>query len=75
MGREIDFVLANDVLPKRELIEKYSFEGSIPVVVTNEDREILNTKLITGEFLEVKSGYVRSNSQNITDTLSELFDV
>ena len=75
LGREIDFVLANDVLPKRELIEKYSFEGSIPVVVTNEDREILNTKLITGEFLEVKSGYVRSNSKNITDTLSELFDV
>ena len=63
------------MLPKRELIEKYSFEGSIPVVVTNEDREILNTKLITGEFLEVKSGYVRSNSKNITDTLSELFDV
>ena len=75
LGREIDFVLANDVLPKRELIEKYSFEGSIPVVVTNEDREILNTKLITGEFLEVKSGYLRSNSKNITDTLSELFDV
>lgn len=75
LGREIDFVLANDVLPKRELIEKYSFEGSIPVVVTNEDREILNTKLITGEFLEVKSGYVRSNAKNITDTLSELFDV
>lgn len=75
LGREIDFVLANDVLPKRELIEEYSFEGSIPVVVTNEDREILNTKLITGEFLEVKSGYVRSNSKNITDTLSELFDV
>lgn len=75
LGREIDFVLANDVLPKRELIEKYSFEGSIPVVVTNEDREILNTKLITGEFLEIKSGYVRSNSKNITDTLSELFHV
>lgn len=75
LGREIDYVLANDVLPKSELIEKYSFEGSMPVEVTDEDREILDSKLITGEFLEVKSGYVRSNATNITDTLSELFYV
>lgn len=75
LGREIDYVLANDVLPKRELIEKYSFEGSMPVEVTDEDREMLDSKLITGEFLEVKSGYVRSNATNITETLSELFYV
>lgn len=75
LGRELDYVLANDVLPKRELIEKYSFEGSMPVEVTDEDREMLDSKLITGEFLEVKSGYIRSNATNITDTLSELFYV
>lgn len=75
LGRELDYVLANDVLPKRELIEKYSFEGSMPVEVTDEDREVLDSKLITGEFLEVKSGYIRSNATNITDTLSELFYV
>lgn len=75
LGREIDYVLANDVLPKRELLEKYSFEGSMPVEVTDEDREMLDSKLITGEFLEVKSGYVRSNATNITETLSELFYV
>lgn len=75
LGREIDYVLANDALPKRELIEKYSFEGSMPVEVTDEDREMLDSKLITGEFLEVKSGYVRSNATNITETLSELFYV
>lgn len=75
LGRELDYVLANDVLPKRELIEKYSFEGSMPVEVTEEDREMLDSKLITGEFLEVKSGYIRSNATNITDTLSELFYV
>lgn len=75
LGREIDYVLANDALPKRELIEKYSFEGSMPVEVTDEDREMLDSKLITGEFLEVKSGYVRSNATNITETLSEIFYV
>lgn len=75
LGRELDYVLANDVLPKMELIEKYSFEGSMPVEVTDEDREMLDSKLITGEFLEVKSGYVRSNATNITETLSELFYV
>lgn len=75
LGRELDYVLANDVLPKRELIEKYSFEGSMPVEATDEDREMLDSKLITGEFLEVKSGYVRSNATNITETLSELFYV
>ena len=75
LGREIDYVLANDALPKRELIEKYSFEGSMPVEVTDEDKEMLDSKLITGEFLEVKSGYVRSNATNITETLSELFYV
>lgn len=75
LGREIDYVLANDALPKRELIEKYSFEGSMPVEVTDEDREMLDSKLITGEFLEVKSGYVRSSATNITETLSELFYV
>ena len=75
LGRELDYVLANDVLPKRELLEKYSFEGSMPVEVTDEDREMLDSKLITGEFLEVKSGYVRSNATNITETLSELFYV
>lgn len=75
LGRELDYVLANDVLPKRELIEKYSFEGSMPVEVTDEDREMLDSKLITGEFLEVKSGYVRSNATNITETLSEIFYV
>lgn len=75
LGRELDYVLANDVLPKRELIEKYSFEGSMPVEVTDEDREMLDSKLITGEFLEVKSGYVRSNATNITETLSELLYV
>lgn len=75
LGRELDYVLANDALPKRELIEKYSFEGSMPVEVTDEDREMLDSKLITGEFLEVKSGYVRSNATNITETLSELFYV
>lgn len=75
LGRELDYVLANDALPKRELIEKYSFEGSIPVEVTDKDREMLDSKLITGEFLEVKSGYVRSNATNITETLSELFYV
>lgn len=75
LGRELDYVLANDVLPKTELIEKYSFEGSMPVEVTDKDREMLDSKLITGEFLEVKSGYVRSNATNITETLSELFYV
>lgn len=75
LGREIDYVLANDALPKRELIEKYSFEGSMPVEITDEDREMLDSKLITGEFLEVKSGYIRSNATNITETLSELFYV
>lgn len=75
LGRELDYVLANDVLPKMELIEKYSFEGSMPVEVTDKDREMLDSKLITGEFLEVKSGYVRSNATNITETLSELFYV
>ncbi len=75
LGRELDYVLANDALPKRELIEKYSFEGSMPVEVTDKDREMLDSKLITGEFLEVKSGYVRSNATNITETLSELFYV
>ncbi len=72
LGRDLDFVFANDVLPEKEVLAKYKDEGSIPVVPSKDDYDFYGDRLITGDFISVKEGYIRSASEKIAEEILKL---
>ncbi len=74
LQREVDYVLANTLEPFNAMLSPYKLEGSKPVIVTENDEILLKNKLITGDFIEERKGYLRSNAYNITERLYKLFN-
>lgn len=72
LGRKIDYILTNTAAPENSVLEKYASEGSIMVSPSECEKEFFGERLITGDFLEVKEGYIRTNSINVAKCLENL---
>ncbi|MDO5716363.1 MAG: YvcK family protein [Tissierellia bacterium] len=74
LNRPVDFVFANGKIPDEESLKPYREEGAMPVLLPEEEKSLLGNRLITGEFLEVKKGYIRSAANRIAERLVELIE-
>lgn len=72
LNRPVDYIFANDKLPEELVLRPYHAEGSYPVEITNEEIDLYKGRLIIGDFLEVRKGYIRSAADRITRRLDEI---
>lgn len=71
----LDFCIANSRKLDAKDSMRYILEDSIQVLPNEEDEmklKDLGIRLITGDFIDVKEGYVRSNSINISECLLDI---
>ncbi len=70
--KRIDYVVVNSGDIEVATLEKYENEGAKPVLPTDEDLKILSErsiKLIKGNFVEEKKGYIRHDAPQISKEL------
>lgn len=71
----LDYVIANVEEIPVETLEKYIFDGSEPVVLGDNDKEILNSKgiqLIKDNLVDIKKDYIRHDSLKLSRILIEI---
>jgi uncharacterized cofD-like protein len=71
----IEYVIANNRVPDADALAPYESDGARRVIPTKEDAEYLRRagiKLIEGDFVEIKNGYIRHDSGKIADTVAEI---
>lgn len=72
--RYLDVVFSNNGYINDEILEKYSLEGSYPIVATDEDKNYLKDKgisLLESDVVEIKKGYLRHDSFKLANVLFE----
>jgi uncharacterized cofD-like protein len=70
--KHVDYLVANTGVVDKEIISRYTRESAAPVLLTSLDREklnALNIKVIEGDFVEEKKGYIRHNASIISEML------
>lgn len=72
LKRPIDYVLVNTTVPDDAVLEKYYAEGSVPIYPSKDEYEYFGDKIITGDFLDVKEGYIRTDAVKVTECLEQL---
>lgn len=70
-GEIVDYVIANKGKIEKSLEEKYLEEGSKLVTVDEEEIEKMGVNVIEGNFIKVKNGYVRHDSEKLASILIE----
>lgn len=70
--KHVDYLVANTGIVNNDIISRYTRESATPVLLTHTDREkleMLNIKVIEGDFVEEKKGYIRHNASIISEML------
>jgi uncharacterized cofD-like protein len=71
----IDCVIANNRSLPADALSPYISDGARQLIPSREDAEYLREngiKLIEGDFIEIKSGYIRHDAMKIADAITEL---
>lgn len=71
----IDYCFVNTKEINEDVLKNYFIEDSIPVLLKFDDEEKLkklDIELVTGDFIEIKQGYVRSDSIKISEKILSL---
>ncbi|MDR2770516.1 MAG: YvcK family protein, partial [Clostridiales Family XIII bacterium] len=71
----IEHVIANDRSPDAASLAPYISDGARQVLPTERDAAYLRqsgVELTAGDFIEIKSGYIRHDSMRIADVIAEL---
>jgi uncharacterized cofD-like protein len=71
----IEYVIANDRVPDADALKPYASDGARRVVPTERDAEYLRQngiRLLRGDFIEIKNGYIRHDSGRIADAIAGL---
>jgi uncharacterized cofD-like protein len=71
----IECVIANDRVPGADALRPYASDGARQVVPTERDAYCLRQRgirLLQGDFIEIKNGYIRHDSERIADVIAEL---
>ena len=73
----LDYCFANSTILDERQLKNYSLEDSTQVLPTEgeiEELENLGIKLVTGDFIDTKEGYIRSDSGNLSVYLGKVLD-
>jgi len=85
-GQTIDVVLYNNKLPSRQLLNKYSDEGELPVIIDETNIAQLKQLVVGADFVDrrpfkvdpadklIKRTLIRHNASEITKQLKKLLD-
>lgn len=71
----LDYVIANTENIPDDILKKYIFDGSEPVVLGENDEDILNNKgieLIKGNLIDIKKDYIRHDSFKLSEILMKI---
>lgn len=71
-----EYVIANSGSIPSELVEKYEHDAASVVQIDKRQEMILdekNVKVITGDFVEVKKGYIRHDAYRLASLIIDLF--
>ncbi|MDO5028279.1 MAG: YvcK family protein [Bacillota bacterium] len=71
----LDYCLVNNREIDYRYLKSYNIKDSVQVLPNEEDKKFLeekNIKLITGDYIDVKDSYIRSNSINICRDLEKI---
>ncbi|WP_130807694.1 gluconeogenesis factor YvcK family protein [Senegalia massiliensis] len=71
----IDHVIVNNEKLPLEIFEKYSFDGSEPVLLSNEDKKFLkdnNINIIEDNLIDIKNEYIRHDAIELSRIIVEL---
>jgi len=70
--KRVDYLVANTGVINASYISRYTRESATPVLLSQLDRDKLadlNIKVIEGDFVEEKKGYIRHNATRISEIL------
>lgn len=73
----IDYCFANSTILEEKELKNYSLEDSsqvLPKEIDFKEMENLGIKLITGDFIDTKEGYIRSNSEILSIYLGKVLN-
>lgn len=73
----LDYCFVNEKKIDYKYLKSYNIEESVQVLPSKEDEKFLeekNIKLIKGEYIDVKDGYIRSNAINICKDLEKILE-
>lgn len=71
----LDYVIANTETIPENVLNKYITDGSKPVILREDHRDILKNKgieLIESDLIEIEKGYIRHDSEKISEILMDL---
>lgn len=71
----LDYCFANSTILDERQLKNYSLEDSTQVLPTEgeiEELKKLGIKLVTGDFIDTKEGYIRSDSENLSVYLGKV---
>ena len=71
----LDYVIVNTEEIPKETLNKYASDGSEPVILREEDEDILNSKgiqVIKENLIDIKKEYIRHDSLELSRILIEI---
>lgn len=71
----LDYVIANTEMIPENVLKKYITDGSRPVVLEKNHREILkkkNIELIEEDLVDIEKGYIRHDSNKLSEILMDI---
>ncbi|MDO5718715.1 MAG: YvcK family protein [Tissierellia bacterium] len=74
----IDYIFVNDTsIPEDVKLRYFYKDSSVPVYIDDEEEtkiENMGTKVVRGNFIDIKHAYIRHNSDEVSKKIIELFD-
>lgn len=72
----IDYVITNNESLPKNILEKYSLDGAVPVILNKEDEEYLREKginTIEDNLIDIKKDYIRHDAKKLTEIITKLY--
>lgn len=73
----LDYIIVNEETITNGTLEKYSEDGAKPVLITNEEEEILksnNIKILKSNLIDVKKNYIRHDNIKLSKIIINLIE-
>jgi uncharacterized cofD-like protein len=68
----LDYCIANNADIPEELKQKYLADGAATVAIDRDDIEHAGVKLIEGDYVSIKNGYIRHDHNKLAETIINL---
>ena len=71
----IDYIISNNEVLDKEMLERYQNDGANQVLLDNEQRnklKVMDIKCIEENLIEIKNNYIRHDASHISDIVINL---